>query len=403
LKVCLIEAAKLGGTCLNSGCIPTKTLIQSAKIYSLVKRSSSFGIELDNPRVNFGKIQERKEKIVAQLGQGMRSGLAGIDFVNSRARIISANDIKVDGRQIKAKFILIAAGSRPVELPGFKFDSLKVINSSQALLLQEVPQSLLIIGGGVIGCEFAGLFSTLGSRVSIVEKMPQLLPGADKEVARKIEVIFKKKGIKVDTDTDASALDVNNYAKILVCVGRAADTSGLGLEEAGVKTEKNQIIVNDYLETGIPNIYAAGDCASSVMLAHYAAYQGKAAVENMVNKRSYKADNRIIPSCIFTDPEIAGVGMNEDEAKAGGLEIDVHRFDFLGSGMAWIIDETEGFIKIISNRASEEILGASIIGPKATELIALFTVAISARLKVSQIRETIFAHPTLSESVHEAL
>lgn len=403
MKVCLIEAAKLGGTCLNSGCIPTKTLIQSAKIYSLVKRSSSFGIELDNPRINFGKIQERKEKIVAQLGQGMRSGLAGIDFVNSRARIISANDIKVDGRQIKAKFILIAAGSRPVELPGFKFDSLKVINSSQALLLQEVPQSLLIIGGGVIGCEFAGLFSTLGSRVSIVEKCRQLLPGADKEVARKIEVIFKKKGIKVDTDTDASALDVNNYAKILVCVGRAADTSGLGLEEAGVKTEKNQIIVNDYLETGIPNIYAAGDCASSVMLAHYAAYQGKAAVENMVNKRSYKADNRIIPSCIFTDPEIAGVGMNEDEAKAGGLEIDVHRFDFLGSGMARIIDETEGFIKIISNRASEEILGASIIGPKATELIALFTVAISARLKVSQIRETIFAHPTLSESVHEAL
>lgn len=403
MKVCLIEAAKLGGTCLNSGCIPTKTLIQSAKIYSLVKRSSSFGIELDNPRINFGKIQERKEKIVAQLGQGMRSGLAGIDFVNSRARIISANDIKVDGRQIKAKFILIAAGSRPVELPGFKFDSLKVINSSQALLLQEVPQSLLIIGGGVIGCEFAGLFSTLGSRVSIVEKMPQLLPGADKEVARKIEVIFKKKGIKVDTDTDASALDVNNYAKILVCVGRAADTSGLGLEEAGVKTEKNQIIVNDYLETSIPNIYAAGDCASSVMLAHYAAYQGRAAVENMINKRSYKADNRIIPSCIFTDPEIAGVGMNEDEAKARGLELNVHKFDFLGSGMARIIDETEGFIKIISNRASEEILGASIIGPKATELIAIFTVAISARLKVSQIRETIFAHPTLSESIHEAL
>ena len=403
MKVCLIEAAQLGGTCLNSGCIPTKTLIQSAKIYSLVKKSSSFGIELDNPRVNFGKIQERKEKIVAQLGQGMRSRLAGIDFVNSRARIISANDIKVDGRRIKAKFILIAAGSRPVELPGFKFDPLKVINSSQALLLQEVPQSLLIIGGGVIGCEFAGLFSTLGSRVSIVEKCRQLLPGADKEVAGKIEVIFKKKGIKVDTDTDASTLDVNNYAKILVCVGRVADTFGLGLEEAGVKTEKNRIIVNDYLETGIPNIYAAGDCASSVMLAHYAAYQGRAAVENMVNKRGYKADNRIIPSCIFTGPEIACVGMNEDEAKARGLELNVHKFDFLGSGMARIIDETEGFIKIISDRKSTEILGASIIGPKATELIAIFTVAISARLKVGQIREMIFAHPTLSESVHEAL
>lgn len=403
MKACLIEASQLGGTCLNAGCIPTKALIQSAKIYSLVKKSSNFGVELDNPRVNFGRVQQRKEKIVVQLAQGMQAKLSGIDFINARARIISPNDIKVDGREVKTKFMLIATGSKPVELPGFKFDSVKIINSDQALLLDEVPQSLLIIGGGFIGCEFAGLFSNLGSQVSIVEKTPQLLPGEDKEVAKKIEVIFKKRGIKVNTDTDASTLDLNNYTKILVCVGRTPDTSGLGLGEAGVKTEKNRIVVNDYLETNIPNIYASGDCASAVMLAHYAAYQGRLAVENVVKKRSHKADNSVIPSCIFTDPEIAGVGMNEEEAKAGGLEVNVHRFDFLGSGMARIIDETEGFIKIISDARSGEILGASIIGPKATELIALLTVAISARLKVSQIRETIFAHPTISESIHEAL
>ncbi len=403
LKACLIEAEQIGGVCLNRGCIPTKALIQSARIYSLAKKASGFGIELDNLRINFSKIQERKDKIVRQLAQGMQSRLSGIDFINSRARIISPNDIKVDGQAIKTKFILIATGSLPVELPGFKFDSVKIINSDQALALEEVPQSLLIIGGGVIGCEFAGLFSTLGSRVAIAEKMPHLLPGEDEEIARKIEVIFKKKGIKVNTDTDASMLDLNSYAKILVCVGRTPNIAGLGLDELGVKSEKNRVVVNDYLETSVADIYAAGDCTAKVMLAHFAAYQGVMAAENMVAKRSQKADNPVIPSCIFTDPEIASVGANEEKALAAGLAIKVHRFDFLGSGMARIIDQTEGFIKIISNQKTQEIIGAIIIGPKATELIAILTVAVSAHLKVSQIRAMIFAHPTLSESVHEAL
>ncbi|MFA4853830.1 MAG: dihydrolipoyl dehydrogenase [Candidatus Omnitrophota bacterium] len=421
LKACLIEAEQIGGTCLNRGCIPTKALIQSAKIYSLAKKSSGFGIELDNPRVNFGKIQERKDKIVRQLAQGMQSRLSGIDFIKSAARIISPNDIKVDGQVIKTKFILIATGSLPVELPGFKFDSVRIINSDTALALEEVPQSLLIIGGGVIGCEFAGLFSTLGSRVAIAEKMPHLLPDEDKEIARKIEVIFKKKGIKVNTDTDASTLDLNSYAKVLVCVGRTPNIAGLGLDELGVKLEKNRVVVNDYLETSVADIYAAGDCAALVMLAHYAAYQGVIAVENMVAKRSnsqshklqnnglasdcqsHKADNPVIPACVFTDPEIASVGLDEEKAKGRGLAITVHKFDFLGSPMARIIEEAEGFIKIISNRKTQEIIGATIIGPKATELIAILTVAVSARLKVSQIRAMIFAHPTLSESIRESM
>lgn len=403
LNVCLIEGAQIGGTCLNRGCIPTKALIQSAKIFSFAKKSSAFGIELDNPRVNFSKIQERKDRIVRQLAQGMQSRLNGVDFIKSNAEIHPPNDIRVDGRVIKTKFILIATGSRPVELPWLKFDSVKIITSDDALLLRELPQSLLIIGGGVIGCEFAGLFSTLGSRVAIAEKMPYLLPGEDKEVAKKIEVIFKKKGIKVNIDTDASSLDLSAYAKVLVCVGRNPNIAGLGLEKLGVKLEKSRVIVNEYLETNIPNIYASGDCAAVVMLAHYAAYQGVMAVENMVANRKSKADNPVIPACIFTDPEIASVGLNEETARARGLAIKAHKFDFLGSPMARIIDETEGFIKIISSEQSQEIIGASIIGPKATELIATLTLAVSARLKVSQIRATIFAHPTLSESLHESI
>ncbi|MDP2044491.1 MAG: dihydrolipoyl dehydrogenase [Candidatus Omnitrophota bacterium] len=403
LKACLIESAQIGGTCLNRGCIPTKALIQSAKIFSLAKKSSAFGIELDNPRVNFSKIQERKDKIVRQLSQGMQSRLNGVDFIKSTAEIISPNDIKVYGRVIKTKFILIATGSRPVELPWLKFDSVKIVTSDDALLLREAPQALLIIGGGVIGCEFAGLFSILGSQVSIAEKMPFLLPGEDREVAKKIEVIFKKKGIKVNTDTDASRLDLSAYAKVLVCVGRAPNITGLGLEKLGVKLEKSRIIVNEYLETNIPNIYASGDCAAQVMLAHYAAYQGETAVENMVANRKLKADNPVIPACVFTDPEIASVGLNEETARARGLAIKVHKFDFLGSPMARIIDEAEGFIKIISSEQTQEIIGASIIGPKATELIATLTLAVSARLKVSQIRAMIFAHPTLSESLRESI
>ena len=262
----------------------------------------------------------------------------------------------------------------------------------------------MIIGGGVIGCEFASLFSTLGTQVSVVEKMPQLLPGEDKEVAKKLETIFKKKAIKVNTNTDAQTLDLNNYNLVLLCIGRIPKTEGLDLEKLGVKLERTKIIVDDYLKTSVPNIYAAGDCTGKTMLAHFASYQGRIAVENIAHPDNpKKADNPNIPNCIFTDPEIASVGLKEEEAKNKGIDIVVKKFDFLGSGMARILDETEGFIKIISDKKTEEILGASIIGPRATELISILTLAVSTHMKISQIQNTILAHPTLSESISEAL
>ena len=403
LKVCLIECGQIGGTCLNRGCIPTKALIACAKTYSLVKKSSVFGVESDNPRFNFSKIQERKNKLIWDLAQGMQSRLVGIDFIKSSAEIISDHEIKIDGNIISAKFILISSGSRPVELTQLKFDVLKIISSDDILALASVPRSLLIVGGGVIGCEFAGLFSALGAEVSILEKLPMLLPGEDKEIARKIEVIFKKKEIKVYTNADLSVVDLNTYEKILVCVGREPNISGLGLEKLGIKLEKKGIAVDDYLRTNVPNIYAAGDCTAKVMLAHYAAYQGVAAVENMISGDKYKADNPVVPACVFSDPEISSVGLNEEKAQAAGLAVKVHKFDFRASAMARIIDEPEGFLKIISRQDTEEVIGGCIIGPKATELISILTVAVSARLKVSQIRATIFAHPTLSESLRESI
>ncbi|MDD2689053.1 MAG: dihydrolipoyl dehydrogenase [Candidatus Omnitrophica bacterium] len=404
LKTCLIEKKALGGTCLNAGCIPTKTLIQSAKIYSLTKKSDTFGIETRDLRINFKKIQDRKNKIIQQLHSGMQFMLKGIDFKTQGAQIISPEEIRIGEESIKTKFILIATGSKPIELKGLEFDSQRILSSDDILNLEDIPTSLLIIGGGVIGCEFANLFSNLGSEVTIAEKMPQLLPGEDKDIAKKIEAVFKKKGIKINTNTDAHSLDLKDYKLILVCVGRIAKIDALGLEKIGVSLDKTRVITDEYLKTNIPNIYAAGDCTSKVMLAHFAAYQGSVAAENIAHPQNpLKADNTNIPNCIFTEPQIASIGLKEEEAASKGIDINIKKFDFLGSGMARILDETDGFIKIISDNKTDGILGASIIGPGATELIGILTLAVSTHLKVSEIRKTIFAHPTLSETIGEAI
>jgi len=404
LKAALIDKSEIGGTCLNLGCIPTKALIQSAKIFSLAKKSAVFGINTGVPAFDLIKIQERKDKIIQHLRSGMRGQLFGIDFISGEARVTSPNEINVSGKLIQARSILIASGSEPYELAQFKFDAKKILSSNEMLSLKEIPERLLIIGGGVIGCEFACLFASLGSKVTVVEKMPQLLPGEDIEVARKLETQFKKKGVKVNTNTDAAGFNSDDFDIVLVCVGRAPRAQGLGLEELGVKLERGRILVDDYLRTNINNIYAAGDCASKIMLAHFAGYQGRLAVGNLASPDNLQAlAVSHIPSCIFTDPEVASCGLNTDEAESAGIAIDIHKFDFLGSGMARILDETDGFLKIISEKKAGVVMGASIIGPKATELIGVLTLAIANSLTIKNLRETIFAHPTLSESITEAV
>jgi len=403
LTVGLIDSHQIGGTCLNYGCIPTKTLISSAKIFSLAKKSPSFGIESDHLRLNWTAIQEKKDRVILQLRRGMQSRLSGIDFINSPAQIISTQEVKVDGRIIKTRFILIATGSHPAQLSDLPFDREKIISSAEALALSEIPHSLLVIGGGVIGCEFASLFSIFGSQVTIAEKMPLLLPAEDRDISRKIEVIFKKKGIGVITSADLSALDFESYSKVLVCVGRVPHLQGLGLEDLGLELKNNRIVVDDYLKSSLNNIYAAGDCTAQVMLAHYAAYQGILAVENMVSSKRQKTGNRIVPACIFTEPQIASVGVKENDTLDCGYPIKVQKTDFRANGMAQISAEADGFVKIISKQKDGQIIGGSIIGPLATELVATLVVAISACLTVEQVRQMIFAHPTLSESLHEAV
>lgn len=404
LKTVLIENDKIGGTCLNRGCIPTKTLIRSAKIYSLAKKSNNFGIEINEPKINYPEIIDRKNKIVLELGRGMEFMLKGVDFLPGQARILTPNTIKVGGQELAVKFMIIASGSEPCQIKGLDFDHNKVVSSDDILNLREIPKKLLIVGGGVIGCEFASLFSTLGAQVSIIEKMPQLLPGIDNEIAKKLENILRRKGIKVNTGTDALGVDLNQFDLVLVAVGRVARINGLGLEDCGITIENKKIKVDDFLKTNIANIYAAGDCTGKICLAHFASYQGVTASYNIAHPVSQKkCDNAVVPNCIFTDPEVSSVGINEEEAKAREIETVAHKFDFLGLGMARILDEAQGYIKIISDTKTGFVLGGSIIGPSATELIAPLTLAISNSLKASQIRETIFAHPTLSECIHETL
>jgi dihydrolipoamide dehydrogenase len=403
LKVALIEKSQIGGTCLNRGCIPTKTLIQCVKIFQKCKKFNILGLTCSPDKcLDINQIQDRKEKIVGQLAQAMESQLSGIDYFNQEAQILDKNTIKIADKQIQTKYLLIAIGSLPLELPDLKFNGQNILNSDQVLELKKIPHSLLIIGGGVIGTEFASLFSSLGTQVSIVELMPQLLPGEDSEAARKLETSFKKRGIKVHTNTDAKSINLKDYELVLISVGRRPRLDGL--ESLNLKIEKNKIAVDDFLKTSVDKIYAAGDCTGKLMLAHYASYQGRTAAYNIIHPDNpKKADCKTIPNCIFTQPEIASVGLSEDAAKSNAIQVKINKFDFLGSGMARILNETEGFIKIVSDARSEQVLGAVIMGPSATELIANFTLAIQSGLKTSQIRDTIFAHPTLSESIVEAL
>ncbi|MFA5114667.1 MAG: dihydrolipoyl dehydrogenase [Candidatus Omnitrophota bacterium] len=405
LKVALVEKDALGGTCLNYGCIPTKSLVQSARTYALVKKSAVFGITAGDVSPDFSRIQARKDKLVGQLQSGMKSLLGGIDLLEDEARLLSRDTLKVGQRKLKTRFILVSSGSRPLELPHLKIDGKRVISSNDILSLKEPPASLLIIGGGVIGCEFASLFSMLGVRVGIAEKMTQLLPGMDRDIARRIEGIFRKRGINVMLQSDTNRLQagIDSYEKSLLCVGRKANSSGMGMEELGIAVENGRIVTDGNLKTAVDNIYAAGDCTSTIMLAHLAAYQGELAVENMLSSVPRKSNTANIPSCIFTSPEIAATGLTEEDANNLSIPSRVYRFDFRGSGMAHILDETDGFIKIVSDDKSGRIMGGAIIGPRATELIGTLGLAVSCSLTVAEVRETVFAHPTISESLRDAL
>lgn len=401
-KTAIIEKDSLGGTCLNYGCIPTKAILNTTKLFSQFKKSAKFGITVSAPSLDLARLNQRKNEVVSSLRGGLEFLIKSnkIDLLKGEAEIISQNQVKVDGQVLEAKYILIATGSRPMELPKIKFDGNTVISSTDALSLSEMPKKALIIGGGVIGCEFAEVFISFGAQVEIVELTTNLLPGVDREIAKRLEAILKKRGAKISLNTDAATLSFSDYDKVLLCVGRTACSDCF--KDLSIQRDRGKIAVNEYLQTNIPNIYAAGDCIGGYLLAHVASYEGRLAVKNMAQGNKQKTDYRAVPAGIFTNPEIACVGLSEEEARKNSSDIIVRKFDFRSLGMSYVIDEPEGFVKIISDK-KENLLGASIIGPKATELIHVLALALHNRLTISQIHDTIFAHPTISEAIAETL
>ncbi len=424
-SVCLIEKDQLGGTCLNRGCIPTKALVASAQALEMARRLAEFGVETGGDgevRARFDKMVARKNQVVARLRAGIGFLLKKnkVTVIAGVGRIAGPGRVEVEAKdgpaEVKARDIIIATGSKPVIFPSFGYDGRTVITSDEALDFQDVPESLLIVGGGVIGCEFAFIFSSLGSRVTVVDIMPTVLPMEDPDSAAAVAASLKKRGVVVRTgvkierialegDGAVATLDSGERlaaSRVLLSVGRKANSEGIGLEDAGVEIGKRgEVVVNDQMATNVPGIYAIGDVVGKVMLAHVASAQGIVAAQNIAGadrRMSYAA----VPSAIFTSPEVASVGLNERQAKEEGFDVRVGKFPFTASGKALAMGEPEGFVKIIADASTDRILGIHIVGPHATELIPEPTVAVRMRMTVGEFAKTIHAHPTLAEALGEA-
>ncbi len=400
LKTCIFEKDKIGGVCLNWGCIPTKALSASANALYNIERAAEFGINVKGFDLDFSKVYERKESIVKKLSSGIEMLLKArkLEIIKEKAEIKDIGRIKAGDLEIEAKNILIAAGSIPFELPGLAFDHTDILSSTDMLELKTIPKSLIIVGGGVIGCEFASIFRSFGSEITIIEAMPQLLPNEDEEIARKIEQIFKRRGIKILTNTKIDKIDKGD--KALICVGRSPNSKGLGIENLGIECNKGWIKVDESFRTNIKDIYAAGDIKGGMLLAHVASKEGTSCIEGICGNK-YSVDYNVVPSCIFTHPEIASVGLNEKTAKNKGMDIKVRKFLFSAIGKSHILGETEGFIKLVTDTKTDRILGAQIIGPHATELIAEISVCVQFGITSEKLASVIHAHPTLSEIICE--
>ncbi|EJR63149.1 dihydrolipoyl dehydrogenase [Bacillus cereus VD115] len=423
--VTLIDEADLGGTCLNVGCMPTKSLLESAEVYNIVNHAQRFGVLVDKQSISidWNQIQTRKSQIVVQLVQGIQYLMKknkikvikgkGKFETDHRLRVMQGNkEAIVDGEQF-----IIAAGSEPTELPFAPFDGKWILNSSHAMSLENIPASLLIVGGGVIGCEFASIYSRLGTKVMIVEMAPQLLPGEDKDIASILREKLENDGVEIFTG--AALKGLNNYKKqasfeyegsmhevtpefVLVSVGRKPRVQDLGLEKAGVQFSNKAITVNEHMQTNVSHIYAAGDIIGGIQLAHVAFHEGTTAALH-ASGEDVKINYHAVPRCIYTAPEIASVGLGEKGAKEQYGDILIGEFPFTANGKALILGEQTGKVKVIVEPKYQEIVGISIIGPRATELIGQGTVMIHTEVTADIMRDYIAAHPTLSEAIHEAL
>ena len=417
-KVCLIEKREVGGTCLNRGCIPTKALLYSADLYSLAKTSSIFGIKVNDLTYDINEIHNWKEKVVKKLVGGVEFLLKSRKIVLKRGfgKIVDKGTVQVENELVKGDDIVIATGSEPGEIKGIEIDHNFVLNSDDALSLREIPKNILIVGAGAIGIEFANFYNSFGSMVTIVEMMPQVIPNLkDKKVASYVERILTKRGIKVVTGKKIVNVEVKNgkvYStldsgeviesdKVLLSIGRKLNTENIGLENIGIKTDKGRILVDEYLRTNVPNFYAIGDVIGGQLFAHKSFKEGEVVAE-VISGKDIKMNYDVIPWVIFSKPEIASVGLTEDEAKEKGIEVTVGEFPFTANGKALSMNETEGFVKLIGRKDNGKVIGGQIVGPDASSLISEIAIAIKCELSLKDLGDTIHSHPTLPEAIMEA-
>jgi dihydrolipoamide dehydrogenase len=419
LKVALVESDKLGGTCLHLGCIPTKALLESSELYHRVSaRGPEFGVTADKVKYDYARIAARRDAIVSQLHKGVQYLMKKnkIEVVEGRGRVRDRNTLEVGAKQIKAKHLIVATGSTVKALPGLEFDGQFVISSDHATLSTNVPESICIIGAGAVGVEFATLYSQLGVKVTLLEGLDRLVPLEDKEISKEMMSAFKKAGIEcrvgvkvkgakkardgVSVDTEQGEVWAR---QLLVAVGRAPRSKEIGLEQAGVTTHPNGFIrVDEWMRTSVESIRAIGDVAGGYLLAHAAAHEGMTAVEDIAGQRVAPMDQELVTRCTYSHPQIASVGMTEKQAREKGHEVKTGRFPFTALGRAIIHGETAGFVKVVADAKTGQVLGTHIVGPSATELIAEPALTQLFQGDAWEMGRNIHPHPTLSEAVMEA-
>lgn len=435
MKVAIVEKAELGGTCLHRGCIPSKALLRSAEVYQQTKQAAEFGVEVNEPVLNFLKVQQRKNAIVDQLHKGVQGLMkkGKIDVYHGFGRILGPSifspmpgTISVEyengdeNDMLLPKNVLIATGSAPNTLPGLDFDGEFVISSNEALEMEKLPDSMLVIGGGVIGIEWASMLHDFGVDVTVLEYQKQILPTEDKDIAKEMEKQLKKRGVKivtganVQTDTLEKNSNVSIEAiiddkterfeadKMLVSVGRKANIENIGIENTDIQISNRTIDTNEFYQTKETHIYAIGDVIGGMQLAHVASHEGIVAVSHMAGEDTQKIDYRTVSSCIYASPEAASVGLTEKQAKEEGYELKVGKFPFKAVGKALVYGETEGFVKIITDKKTQDLLGIHMIGPHVTDMIAEAGLAKVLDATAWEISQTIHPHPSLSEVIGEA-
>ncbi|HUP00658.1 MAG TPA: dihydrolipoyl dehydrogenase [Gemmatimonadota bacterium] len=434
LRSALVEKDPFqGGTCLHRGCIPTKALLENAARYQELLHAGEFGLEVGEVRVDWERVQQRKRGIVRQLAAGVAGLLKkhGVEVVTGWGRLAGPRRVEVFGgspgasgsegpplRTLAAEHIVIATGSIPREIPSLPCDGERILHSDHVLELSAVPESLVVVGAGAVGVEFASVYHSFGSRVVLVEALPRILPIEDDEVSVELAKSFSKSGIDVRTSTSLEGAEVHaagvrvrlsgddsgevDAERLLIAIGRSPVSDGIGLDTTRAEPRCGYIVVDEYCETAEPGVFAIGDVNPTPWLAHVASMEGVMVVERIAGREIHPVPYDETPNCTYCEPEVASVGLTERAAREAGHEVRVGRFPFLASGRAKIIGHTEGFVKIVADAKYDEVLGVHIIGARATELIAEAGAVLRLEGTVEELVHTIHAHPTLSESVHEA-